>query len=195
MKKSKLDLSKAIRAEQSSRTTFKLNLNARDTLDELCKSFHLSPKQILNVFFDDKFLIDRTLKEVKNTKKNAETKYIRKTIVISKHMHIILNKITRDHKISRDDYMNSLIISVKNLLDNHIKEEKELIKKAKIIISDFSDQLLKVENNLKSLLPDSHPIISRFGYISVLTYNLIGAIDEKLENNIAIDPDDYSQSC
>jgi hypothetical protein len=195
MKKKYLDLSKVIRAEQSSRTTFKLSAIANQALDDLCKTFSLTPKNILKVIFAYQNITDDAIKQAKNSKNISGIKLTRKTIVISKDMHLSLNRISRDNKVSRDDLLNALLINFKEFFKHQIEEEKEMVKKAKNVIADFNKYLSQVENNLRSLFPEDHPITIRFGVVAIITENLISAIDNKLEKNIPIDPDDFSQSC
>jgi hypothetical protein len=195
MKKKYLDLSKVIRAEQSSRTTFKLSDIANQALDDLCKTFSLTPKNILKVIFAYQSITDDAIEQAKKSQNLNGIKLTRKTIVISKDMHLSLNRISRDNKVSRDDLLNALLINFKEFFKHQIEEEKEMVKKAKNVIADFNKYLSQVENNLRSLLPEDHPITIRFGVVAIITENLISAIDNKLEKNIPIDPDDFSQSC
>jgi hypothetical protein len=107
----------------------------------------------------------------------------------------MLNKLSKDHGLSRDLVFESLILTFKVLLEKHSENERQNEKKAHKIISDFWAKAEEVEQQLKGLLDDDSPILERFGLVVNVLMNLEMAIESKLSNGVPIDPDDMSQSC
>ncbi|MBD3377597.1 hypothetical protein GF406_21390 [candidate division KSB1 bacterium] len=188
---SKISLSE----KQSVRTTFKLTEDCINAVDWLLKTNNLKVKELFDFLCSNNNLVNLAAEAVKKEDKNISSKYIRKTFVISKRVLRLLNKKSEEYRISRDLVVEKLVLLFKELLEKHTKEEKQKEEKAFSIISDFWARAEEIETNLKDLLDDDNPILDRFGVITIIIMNLVNAIESKLNDDVPIDPDDYSQSC
>ena len=188
---SKISLSE----KQSVRTTFKLSEDCINAIDWLLKTNNLKPKELFDLICSNNDLVNLAAEAAKINEKNISAKYKRKTFVISKRVLRLLNKKSEEHTISRDLIVEKLILLFKALLEKHTEEEKQKEEKALSIISDFWSKAEKIENKLKDLLDDDNPILDRFGVVIVIIMNLVSAIESKLNNDVPIDPDNFSQSC
>lgn len=187
---SKISLSE----KQSARTTFKLSESSINALDWLIKTNNLKPKELFDLMYSNENLIDFAIEAARKNEKSKSIKQTRKTFVISTRVKRMLNKLSKEHELSRDLIFENLILLFKVLLEKHTEEEKQKEKKAHAIISDFLTKTEAVEQQLKELLDDDSPILERFGLIVVVVMNLASAIESKLSNEVPIDPDDMSQS-
>jgi len=192
----KLDrVSKTILSEKRSvRTTFKLSESSINAIDWLIKTNNLKPKELFDLMCSNENLIDFAIETARKNEKSKAVKQTRKTFVISTRVKRMLNKLSKEHELSRDLIFENLILLFKALLEKHSEDEKQKEKKAHTIISDFWTKAETVEQQLKGLLDDDSPILERFGLIVVVVMNLASAIESKLSNDVPIDPDDMSQS-
>lgn len=180
--------------KQSVRTTFKLSESSNNAIDWLISTHGLKPKEMFDLICANEKLVDLAIKEASKDAKSSPQTQTRKTFVISKRVLRTLNKCAREHQVSRDSIVDSLILIFQVLLEKQVKDEKQQEEKALPIISDFWSKAESVEKQLKDLLDDDSPILDRFGYVIVLLMNLVSAIESKLSNGTPIDPDDMSQS-
>lgn len=188
-------VSKIILSEkQSVRTTFKLSESSINAIDWLIKTNNLKPKELFDLMCSNENLIDFAIETAKKNEKSKAIKQTRKTFVISTRVKRMLNKLSKEHELSRDLIFEKLILLFKMLLEKHSEDEKLKEEKAHAIISDFWTKTEAVEQQLKGLLDDDSPITERFGLIVVVVMNLVSAIESKLSNDVPIDPDDMSQS-
>ncbi len=180
--------------KQSVRTTFNLSENSNNAIDWLVEKNNLKPKEVFDLVCSNDNLIQLAVEAAGKNETGSSLKQVRKTFVISKRVLRLLNKLSKEHEVSRDLIVGSLILLFKLLLEKHSEEEKQREKKAHAIISDFLTNADDVEQQLKKLLDNDNPIIERFGLIVVVVMNLVSAITSKLSNGIPIEPDDFSQS-
>jgi len=184
--------------KQSVRTTFKISENCINAIDWLLKTNNLKPKELFDIICSNNDLVNLAAESAEKDNKNNSVKHTRKTFVISKRVLSLLNKKSKDDKgkliIQRDLIVEKLVLLFKALLEKHTEEEKKKEEKAQSIISDFWTKAEEIEKQLKNLLDDDNPILERFGLVIVLVMNLVSAIESKLNNDVPIDPDDFSQS-
>jgi len=181
--------------KQSVRTTFSFSEKGIDAIDWLMKRNNLKPKELFDIIPSSKEFVDYSVKEALNSKKDTTEKRSRKTYVISKNALRLFNKLSKENEISRDIIAEKLILSLKIILNAQSDNEKKQEEKALAIINELIEHKLLVEKELQKLLMEDNPILSRFSIGIIIDQNLSSAIDHKLKDGIAIDPDDYSQSC
>ena len=177
--------------KQSTRTTFKLSKECIDSLDWLLNMTSLKPKEFFDIIASDDIL-SKIINEITkdNLKAIAKHQNFRKTYVISKKALKTFNEMAKEKDVPRDLLVESLISIFVLFYKGNLEKEKEKEEKALRIVSNFWSEAGKIENKLKELLGDEHPIVTRFGYVIVLLMNLDSAIEEKLSNGTPIDPDD-----
>ena len=176
--------------KQSVRTTFKLSENSKNVIERLIRTNNLKPKELFDLICSSDVFVDLAIEAAKKNDESASKKQTRKTFVISKQVLRLLNKHSKQYKLSRDLIVENLILLFKSLSEKHAEEEKQREEKALTIISDFWGKAESVEKQLKDLLSDNNPILFRFGNVIVLLMNLVGAIKSKLSNGVPVDPDE-----
>ena len=194
IKKLNLVSETSLSEKQSVRTTFKLSEKSKNVIEQLIRTNNLKPKELFDLICSSDAFVENAIEAGRKSYENASKKQTRKTFVISKRVLRLLNKHSKQYKLSRDLIVENLILFFKSLLEKHAEEEKHREEKALTIISDFWGKAESVEKQLKELLDDDSPILNRFGYVIVLLMNLEGAIQAKLSNGVPIDPDDMAQS-
>ena len=185
---------KSLLEKQSVRTTFKLSESGLNANDWLIKKSSLKPKELFDLICSNETVIDLAIKEARKNKKSKAVKQTRRTFVISTRVKRMLNKLSKEHELSRDLIFENLIVLFQMLLKEYSEDERQKEKKAHAIISDFWGQAEAVEQQLKGLLGDGSPILERFGFVIAVVMNLTSAIESKWSNGVPIDPDDMSQS-
>jgi len=180
--------------KQSVRTTFRLSDSGNNAIDWLIKANNLKPKEVFDIICTNDSLVEIAIEAAKKNKKSGSTNQTRKTVVISKRVLRLLNKLSNDEGLSRDVIVENLILLFKARLEKHSEEEKKKEEKADVIISDFWGKAEAVEKQLKKLLDDDNPILDRFSLVIVVVMNLALAIESKLSDDTPIDPGDMSQS-
>ncbi|MEX2437318.1 MAG: hypothetical protein WD509_01935 [Candidatus Paceibacterota bacterium] len=175
--------------KQSVRTTFKLHKENLRAMEEFSSRYEMKPKEVFDLLCTDEDITQQAITAYKPLMEKMSGDYVRKTYVISKSSKNKLNKLTRQHNLNRDTIVNVLLYYYKQTYEKLEEREKQGEIEAQKIISEFEEQVLNTEKHLKKLLSEDNPIIQRFGYIAILTMNLVDAIHEKIENCEPIDPD------
>jgi len=178
---------------ESVRTTFKLSEDTHNIINWIIEEKNLKPKEVFDLIFDIKELVDFAVQLGQKNEKNNTTTSIRKTFVISKQALSSINKLSKDHKLSRDLIVENLLLFFKKFLEKFEERERKLEEKAYEIVNNLCEKSGDVEEQLIELLGRNNPIINRLGYAIVILSNLVGSIDNKIKNNVPIDPDDMTQ--
>jgi hypothetical protein len=185
---------------QSVRTTFKLSQKAYDDIVWLANHHNITLKDVFDILCsklessqEDDTLIKMVAKSIRIDNFNASIDAIRKTHVITKNSLAILDELSKEYQVPRDALVEKAIMTFKALIDANLQKAIENHKKALDIVSKFWSNSEDVEHQLKKLLGDDDPIVTRFGYIVVLAMNLHSAIEHELKDGTPIDPNDFSQ--
>lgn len=188
---------------QSVRTSFRLTRSADNALKWLAKHDSITSKDVFQYLFnwmaallllgdhrdnqDDMFSIDREFNPLTSEQST------RKTLVISKIALSTINDISKKHQISRDSLVNQCLLSLKLFREKQLKKEKKENKKALKVISQFISKAEDVERQLKTILEESSPILSRFARGVAILGNLQSVIEANLQKETEIDPEDIYQ--
>ncbi len=190
----------ALKDKQSERTTFKLTKETSNTLKSLAQENGITIKELLETLCSDSFDFLMKLypeKRLNEQKLDKLDRPVRKTYVISKHSFHRLNKTSKKLRIPRDILVEYLVRAYKGLKEQYLRELEESQKnhrKALRIIKRFSSGADGVKKRLKEILIDYDPIVERLELIQAVIDNLCMAIESELENGMAIDPEDMSQT-
>ncbi len=176
--------------KESKRTTFKLSAQSLNAIDWMVDYYNMTAKEVFDSICSGDSIVEYAVKFAKESEGLADKELTRKTFVISQQALGFLNKTSDEQKISRDLLVNKLILIYKVLLDRSIEQEEKNEEKALKIIHEFWKEAEELETQLKALLGDEHPILTRLGTISIIIGNLYGAIESKLSDGTPIDPYD-----
>ena len=182
-----------LRDKQSVRTTFKLHSKTLGDTAWLAKYNGVSQKVVID--FAVKHLSEN-LEEIypallkkgdiafrKDIKKKP-IELIRKTQVISRQSQNILNNLSKELQIPRDQLVEDTINILKMFSDSERKDHEKALK----YIEDAFDHLDKTEKKLNKFLKEEDPVSIRFRKILTFTENLHTAIYTELSDGTPVDP-------
>ena len=175
--------------KESKRTTFKLSIASLDAIEWMVESYNMTAKEVFDAICSPD-LLEFGVKVVKEDDIKASKDLTRKTFVISQQSLGLLNRTSKMQKISRDLLVDKLTLIFKALLDRNIEQEEKNEEKALEIITEFWGKVGEVEKQMKTLLSDDNPILMRLSTISIITGNLVMAIESKISDGTPVDPDD-----
>lgn len=186
-------ISKAIRSkDESKRTTFKLGIDSLEALEWLCNNLDVSAKKVLDLVTTEGEILNVAIQAAQERKINAPKDPVRKTFVISSKALGQLNKASSKNNVARDSLLEVLLLAYRKFVEKFQDEERKREEKALEIISEFmAEAEKKYGKRLREVLDNEHPILKRFGVITIIIENLLNAIQEKLEEGTPIDPEDF----
>ncbi len=176
---------------KSVRTTFKLSDKCIKNIDEIITAHSIKPKELfdmIDVFKDPDFFKDVIEKEIIHDNLQPQME-VRKTFVISAQAKSKLDKLSAKTNYPRDMIVEAFIFLINISLEERKRDETLKEKEAFKKIKDLEQKALDIEKELKILLDDDNPIITRFGACYVVLQNLTSAIEDKFKNGVSIDPD------
>jgi len=143
---------KSIADRRSIRTTFKLSKDSIDGLKELAEEYGITFKELFETIFSNNLepLFDYLPDDLINSLAQIDQKElsVRKTFVISKYSHNLLNRFKNKHKLSRNVLLEYLFSSYK--ADRSLKKE-DLKKRHKQALKRVSKIISFIEKELKGL--------------------------------------------
>lgn len=188
------DISLPVR-RQPVRTTFRISKAAHDAIKQVSKIYKIKNTEVFDAFLPNFQEVKKQIKDLdmpsfSNIKGNAT----RKTYLINKSTLLNIEKAAKEEKISRDSFVDFMSLALKILCDTKSSKEKSKYEKVlEEIINPFLKHAEKIEKDIIKELGNDDPAVSRFGLIIILIMHLSGAIENYLNNGVAIDPDDFSQ--
>lgn len=188
------DISLPVR-RQPVRTTFRISKAAHAAIKHVSKVYKIKNTEVFDWFLP----IFQGLKKDEKSGSGMSSYSVndnatRKTYLINKSTLLNIEKVAKEKKISRDSFVDFMSLALKILCD--MKSSKEKSKYEKVleeIINPFLKHAEKIEKDIIKELGNDDPVVSRFGLIIILIMHLSGAIENYLNNGVAIDPDDFSQ--
>jgi len=167
---------------ESVRTTFKLNENTHNIINWIIEEKNLKPKEVFDLIFDIEELVDLAIKTgQKNDKKNS-TKTTRKTFVISQKALNSINKLSKEHQVSRDLIVEKLILNLKKFFEEFEKQEKQSYQNISARTNELLKLALKIEKEFDKELGKDNPILEKFGFAMVYLEDFLCEINKKIDN-------------
>ena len=149
-----------LKGMQSVRTTFRLSGEGEKLFEELRKELKITMKE----WFDGMLKFVQTLEWtdmlVESAVERAKNPVsgVRKTWVISREALSSMKAITKQKKVQRDAFVESLIVFSHTMLKEAQHKRPENLKKALELVEDFRSQAEDVHSRLVDLLGDEDPV-------------------------------------
>jgi len=175
---------------KSERTTFNLSYKAYELLDKLSNSYEITQKETLSLIMDDDGLISIAVEKINSDSFEESKDKSAKTKVISKGALEKLNNLAQKEQISRDLLLEVTLKELGNQLTHRVESHR----KAMNIIEQSIKHDLATKKKLREILQKNDPILMRWEYIEAFKSDLQMAIHNELENDIPIDPNDFTQN-
>lgn len=176
------------------RIKFQMNESAFSDLKWLADYFHVSQKELLDDITGNESFLHDMAKAASKIDDIPRSKLPRKTKVISKGSMTNLKQAAEKYGVPRDLIVELLILWLSNSIREGMKSKKDDRTSAHGIVNELCSTIEEYEDNLKTLLGEDDPIVSRMGILAIMAMNLSYAIESELKHEIPIDPSDYSQS-
>lgn len=179
----------AIVKEPETRTTCTLSLEGSSSLDCLTKEFGLTQKQAFDLFITKEGINNDVMNIASAPNYIPPQRQVRKSLVVTKKNLKVLNNASEKTGLQRDIIVDVAFKYLAAALKMATVQQKEQHKKARAILNDLLDHLLKIEKDLQGSLHDSDEILSRFSIVIVVLSNLIHDIGKNIQNGTPIDPE------
>lgn len=173
----------ALKNRQSTRTTFKLSEEALEAKEWLARYWGgITQKEAVDIISDSLDELPEELWSIAESSK--EDQLVRRTHVISQRARNLLEAKADEEGISRDDVLERSLLFYRESVEPRLEKHREALE----LIEKFLQQARKTERKLLGLLGHDDPICKRFGIPVTVTIQLIGDIQDELDDGTAIDP-------
>lgn len=165
------------------RVSYKVSESSLNNLTNLKEYYNCSTKEMIDAIFDDEVLIENILQIFSKVEDEIIIYGTRKTFVVSENTKQRIDHYASREKVSKELVFNTMItgffLAHRKTLENH--------KWAKDKLLEFWNKIDELQGELSTKLSLDDPIIHRTSYMHGIIDEITRAIDNELENNIAID--------
>lgn len=169
----------------SVRTTFRISKEAEKILDELTNRYDITQKELMiTLMVKYPNITINNINNASNLEKQTKTK------VLAKQVLQFIEKRAKELETHRDLVFEALVMKA----SSEAKTENENIRIAMDIVDRLWKETERSKGELKSLLGDNHPAVSRIELIDVVVHNFSHSLENYIKFGSPIDPDDLSDT-
>tara|TARA_B100001146_G_C16050282_1_gene377533 strand:- start:125 stop:694 length:570 start_codon:yes stop_codon:yes gene_type:complete len=182
-------LTKKVATEKEVNATFKLSQNSLDAISWLKQKGGLSNKRLFNSIWENQN--EKFMKIIRDVPFDPKIKRVKRSQRMSRKSLNNLNELVNKYGLKRDQIVELTFLAYKILYEKMLEENIEKHKKALEIVDDLWSFAEKIEKKSETILDEDDPILERLGKIIVVINNLSDAIQNEIENDVIIDPEDF----
>lgn len=191
---SKVPSPEEFRDKTSVRTTFQLSQETLDSLTALTQKYKITLKELFETLCASWLWFAVIPNPPQTTDQDPATPSpsVRRTFVISRGSFKKLNEFSKEQKIHRDLVVEKMVKAYKQVSEAkeiELGESKAKHSEALTLIEGFKSQAYEIERRLKEFLIVEDPVYQRWQVVEIVIENLIGEIQNEIENGTPVNPD------
>jgi len=168
---------------------FSLSQSSIDAIKWLTIKLNLSNKKLFDSIWNNQG--EGFIKIIKDVPFDPKIRRVKRSQRMSRKSLNNLNELVNKYGLKRDQIVELTFLAYKILYEKMLEENIEKHKKALEIVDDLWSFAEKIEKKSETILDEDDPILERLGKIIVVINNLSDAIQNEIENDVIIDPEDF----
>lgn len=171
------------------RTTFKLSQEALEARAWLAGHHKISMTETLSLAA---YVIAQLNEELAGFYlARAGHRDVRRTLILTKGALGVIEAKAAETGRHRDEILEAALQAFSYTIGETVGAAAELHRQVLPILGRANSALVEAEAEMKAVLEPDDPVLKRFGYAIVVMDNLLGAIEDELEDGTPVDPDDF----